>query len=150
VPHHTDVIAPLGSRSETSFKSRPDLWHRRIRCPASGWDREPRIERGFVRAEDWKAKASAGENAAPDGETGRTDQGKPLSKKLVAELTAYRTAGLRNALAGHPATALTAVVHALAAAAFYSGSDRISPTAANYFGRIEGAHCRGRARRRLG
>lgn len=60
------------------------------------------------------------------GETGRTDQGKPLSEKLVAELTAYRTAGLRNALAVQPATALTAVVHALAASAFYSRSDRSS------------------------
>lgn len=88
---------------------------------------EPRIERGFVRAEDWKAKVSDG-NAEPDGdgETRRADQGKPLSEKLVAELTACRTAGLRNALAEHPATALTAVVHALAAATFYSRSDRIS------------------------
>jgi ParB family chromosome partitioning protein len=87
---------------------------------------EPRIERGFIRAEDWKARASAGGNAEPDGETRSADQGKPLSEKLVAELTAYRTAGLRNALAGHPATALTAVVHSLAAAAFYSRSYSIS------------------------
>jgi ParB family chromosome partitioning protein len=88
---------------------------------------EPRIERGFVRAEDWK-KASVGGNAAPDGngETGRTDQGKPLSEKLVAELTAYRTAGLRNALAEHSATALSAVVHALAAATFYAGSGKLT------------------------
>ncbi len=80
---------------------------------------EPRIERGFVRAEDWKAKPSSSRNAEPDGGTRRTDQGKPLSEKLVAELTAYRTAGLRNELAEHPATALTAVVHALAAATFF-------------------------------
>jgi ParB family transcriptional regulator, chromosome partitioning protein len=86
---------------------------------------EPRIERGFVRAEDWKAKVSAGKAAEPDGAT-RSDQVKPLSEKLVAELTAYRTAGLRNALAEHPATALTAVVHALAAATFYSRSERVS------------------------
>jgi ParB family chromosome partitioning protein len=52
--------------------------------------------------------------------------GKPLSEKLVAELTAYRTAGLRNALAEHSATALTAVVHAFAAATFYSWSDRLT------------------------
>jgi ParB family chromosome partitioning protein len=87
-----------------------------------------RIERGFVRAENWKAKVSAGDNAAPDGggETGKTDAVKPLSEKLVAELTAYRTAGLRNALAEHPAKALTAVVHALAATTFYSSSDKLS------------------------
>ena len=86
---------------------------------------EPRIERGFVRAEDWKAKISAGKAAEPDGAT-RSEQVKPLSEKLIAELTAYRTAGLRNALAEHSATALTAVVHALAAATFYVGSDRSS------------------------
>jgi ParB family chromosome partitioning protein len=87
-----------------------------------------RIERGFVRAEDWKAKASAGNDTEPDGdgESRQTDQGKPLSEKLIAELTAYRTAGLRNELAEHPSTALTAVVHALAAATFYSRSDRSS------------------------
>jgi ParB family chromosome partitioning protein len=94
-------------------------------CP--GHDGETRIERGLVRAEDWKAKISAGKDAEPDGDgTRQTDQGKPLSEKLVAELTAYRTAGLRNALAQDAATALTAVVHALAAAAFYSRSYSIS------------------------
>ena len=89
---------------------------------------EPRIERGLVRAEDWKAKASAGDDAGPNGEgdTANADSAKPLSEKLVAELTAYRTAGLRNALAEHSATALTAVVHALAAATFYSRSDRLT------------------------
>jgi ParB family chromosome partitioning protein len=87
---------------------------------------EPRVERGFVRAEDWKAKASAGKGAEPDaeGESAKADGSKPPSEKLVAELTAYRTAGLRNALAQHSAMALTAVVHALAAATFYSWSDR--------------------------
>jgi ParB family transcriptional regulator, chromosome partitioning protein len=94
-------------------------------CP--GHDGETRIERGFIRAEDWKAKFSAGKaETGDDDETGRTDQGKPLLEKLVAELTAYRTAGLRNALAGDSATALTAVVHALAASLFYSRSDRSS------------------------
>jgi ParB family chromosome partitioning protein len=84
-------------------------------------DGEVHIERGFVRPEDWKAKA------VTDGETGRDADGgtakeegaKPLSEKLVAELTAYRTAGLRNALAQNPAVALTAVVHALAASTLY-------------------------------
>jgi ParB family transcriptional regulator, chromosome partitioning protein len=91
-------------------------------------DGEPRIERGFVRAEDWKAKVSVDNDAGNDaeGKTRDTDSAKPLPEKLVAELTAYRTAGLRNALAEHPATALTAVVHAFAAATFYSWSDRLS------------------------
>ena len=76
----------------------------------------------------WRAKASADKDAEPDaeGETGKTDTGKPLSEKLVAELTAYRTAGLRNALAEHSAIALTAVVHAFAATTFYSWSGKLS------------------------
>ena len=47
----------------------------------------------------------------------------PLSEKLVAELTAYRTSALRNELAQHPATALLALVHALALATFFQGSE---------------------------
>jgi ParB family chromosome partitioning protein len=89
---------------------------------------EPRIERGFVRAEDWKTKASTGDAAEPDAgrEAANADSAKPLSEKLVAELTAYRTAGLRNALAEHSATALTAVVHAFATATFHTLNDRLS------------------------
>jgi ParB family chromosome partitioning protein len=87
-----------------------------------------RIERGFVRAGDWKARTASDDDATADagGETGKADGSKPLSEKFVAELTAYRTAGLRNALAEHSATALTAVVHALAAATFYRCGDRLT------------------------
>ncbi len=83
-----------------------------------------RIERGFVRAEDWKVKAAA-RNAITDSDS-EADPRKTLSEKLVAELTAYRTAGLRNALAENPATALTAAVHALAAASFFRSSERLT------------------------
>jgi ParB family transcriptional regulator, chromosome partitioning protein len=87
-------------------------------------DGQPRTERGYFRPEDWtEAKAS---HEVGEGDTARTDSNKTLSDKLVAELTAYRTAGLRNALAEHPARALTAVVHALAAATFYQWSDGLS------------------------
>jgi hypothetical protein len=76
------------------------------------------LERGFLRTEDWKGKTSAGKNA--EGE-GKAERRKAASEKLVAELTAYRTAGLRNALAQSAATALVAVVHGLAAATFFRG-----------------------------
>jgi ParB family chromosome partitioning protein len=49
-----------------------------------------------------------------------TDAG--LSAALVAELTAHRTAALRNDLAQAPELALIAVTHALAAQTFYRGS----------------------------
>jgi ParB family chromosome partitioning protein len=78
-----------------------------------------RIERGFVRPEDAKAAAKAARNGE-DTEAGQPADGmKPLSERLVAELTSHRTAALRNELAQSPGTALIAVVHALAAAAFF-------------------------------
>ena len=84
-----------------------------------------RVERGFVRPEDEpKSKATAAE---PDGKRPAKDADglAPLSEKLVAELTAYRTSGLRNELAQHPETALIALVHALALDAFHSdGANR--------------------------
>jgi ParB family chromosome partitioning protein len=55
----------------------------------------------------------SGEGEQPDGP-------QPLSEKLVDELTARRTAALRNELALRPETALLAVIHALALAAFYN------------------------------
>jgi ParB family chromosome partitioning protein len=85
-------------------------------------DGSVRIERGFVRPEDEpKAKTNPddqkGERSAKDA-----DGLAPVPEKLVAELTAYRTSALRNELARHPATALLAVVHALALDTFFKGS----------------------------
>jgi ParB family chromosome partitioning protein len=85
-------------------------------------DGSVRVERGYVRCEDEpKSKAKAkqkGNGAAKDA-----DGLAPLSEKLVAELTAYRTSALRNELAQHPATALIALVHALALATFFEDSE---------------------------
>lgn len=54
-------------------------------------------------------------------------QGRGLSCAVVreadSELTAYRTSTLRNELAQHLATALIALVHALALATFFKGSE---------------------------
>jgi ParB family chromosome partitioning protein len=84
-------------------------------------DGSVRVERGFVRSEEEpesKAKAKDQKNPSAKDANGLA----PLSEKLVAELTAYRTSALRNELAQHPATALTALVHALALATFFEGS----------------------------
>jgi ParB family chromosome partitioning protein len=85
-------------------------------------DGSVRIERGFVRSEDdpkSKAKTADQENRPAKDADGLA----PLSEKLVAELTAYRTSALRNELAQHPATAFIALVHALALATFFEGSE---------------------------
>ena len=85
-------------------------------------DGSVRVERGFVRAEDEpESKTKAEGKKKHSGKD--TDSLAPLSEKLVAELTAYRTSALRNELAQHPATAFFALVHTLALATFFEGSE---------------------------
>ena len=87
---------------------------------ALGQDGEIRIERGYLRPEDEQQDEGEGEE---DGEGEATPKASTstngLSAALVAELTAHRTAALRNDLAQAPELALIAVTHALAARAFY-------------------------------
>ena len=106
-----------------------------------------RIERGFVRPED-EAPVEAitgGESDAPrivrsdtvvqgtvitiggaqnsDADTSEEDDAiRPLSDRLVTELTADRTLALRDALANEPNVAFQAVLHALCLSAFYRHS----------------------------
>jgi ParB family chromosome partitioning protein len=85
-------------------------------------DGSVRVERGFVRSEDEpqsKTKPEVRKDKSAKGADGLA----PLSEKLVAELTAYRTSALRNELAQHPATALIALVHALTLATFVQGGE---------------------------
>jgi ParB family chromosome partitioning protein len=85
-------------------------------------DGSVRIERGFIRTED---EPQSKGKAEPKGKRPAKDADglAPHSEKLVAELTAYRTSALRNELAQHPATALLALVHRLALATFFQGSE---------------------------
>ena len=60
-----------------------------------------------------------GEAGSPDAEAGDEDDGiKPLSERLVTELTAHRTLALRDALAGDPEIAFVAALHAFCLKAF--------------------------------
>jgi ParB family chromosome partitioning protein len=127
-----------------------------------GRDGHLRVERGFVRPAD-EAPGDGGE-----GEMGRAGQAssgaqlvtgggasfddpqdgdegdalKPLSERLVTELTAWRTLALRDALAGDPDTAHLAVLHVLTLAAFYHfGSEsclEISAKSAMFSGQAPG------------
>jgi ParB family chromosome partitioning protein len=98
-----------------------------------------KVERGFVRPEDDKADPDAadgedeadvpdrsccmvlsgGQISSPDAEENEEDGLKPLSDRLVMELTAHRTLALREVLAHEPDTAFLAVLHALALQTFY-------------------------------
>ncbi|WP_293464892.1 ParB/RepB/Spo0J family partition protein [Phenylobacterium sp.] len=106
-----------------------------------GHDGQARIERGLIRPEDEPpvvASEAEGDvegevglvtpdgEAAPDEAEPEDDGAGPLSERLVLDLTAYRTVGLRDALAGDPTLALTALVHALALRAFYPPYEQAS------------------------
>jgi ParB family chromosome partitioning protein len=121
-----------------------------------------RIECGYVRPEDEppaEPVQTKDREAQPNGESGGATQNgiitvgaggtpvaeaeaeeddglKPLSERLVTELTAHRTLALRDALANDPGTAFVAVLHVLCLSAFYrysSGSClEISAKSANF------------------
>jgi ParB family chromosome partitioning protein len=107
-------------------------------------DGDLRIERGYVRAEDEppvdpvedtdRDAPIAGEPsgatqtpvitigsgpAEPQSETDEDDTVRPLSERLITELTAHRTLALRDALANDPGVAFAAVLHTLCLGAFY-------------------------------
>jgi len=98
-----------------------------------GHDGLARFERGLVRAEDAVCDRPAdpdapdGWTAEDEGETetasapGReADEGRaPLSERLLIDLTAHRTMGLRDAVQSDQTLALTVVVHGLALQVFY-------------------------------
>jgi ParB family chromosome partitioning protein len=102
-----------------------------------GHDGEPRIERGFVRKEDDPRPAKTVNAAKENGEAA------PLSEKLVAELTAHRTLALRDALGDAPDLALTALVHALAAATFFRHSGPVSCIKVSAHSQYLGGHAPG-------
>ncbi|QTC92125.1 ParB/RepB/Spo0J family partition protein [Brevundimonas goettingensis] len=96
-----------------------------------GHDGLARFERGLVRAEDvpadppspWPEDEAADDGAdsgaqagadAPEGETPST-----LSDRLLIDLTAHKTMGLRDAVQADVGAALATVVHALALQVFY-------------------------------
>jgi ParB family chromosome partitioning protein len=99
-----------------------------------GQDGEARVERGFIRPEDEPPieepeadeadPAGGGEphtadDAVPEADEEEADGLTPLSDRLILDLSAHRTAGLREALGRQPQVALVAVIHAMALRAFY-------------------------------
>ncbi len=99
-----------------------------------------RVESGYIRPEDEPASAPDGDAGDDDGHAGATadpganapsgtaadsgdaedDDGMaPISDRLLTELTAHRTLGLREALGRQPDVALLAALHALTLRAFY-------------------------------
>ena len=92
-------------------------------------DGEVRVERGFIRPEDDNRQQNApAKGSVQDGDDDGTaaddeTESEGLSDSLVADLTAYRTLGLRLALSEQPDVALLSVTHALLAQTFYQGAE---------------------------
>jgi ParB family transcriptional regulator, chromosome partitioning protein len=107
-------------------------------------DGDLRIERGYVRPDDeapvepvdsgggdtptasgpvrqiQRAVITIGTGSSePEAETEEEDGLRPLSDRLITELTAHRTLALRDALANEPGTAFAAVLHTLCLGTFY-------------------------------
>lgn len=98
---------------------------------------EPRPEAGTGDLEDDAVQASGegneGDGATDAVEPSETDEDEglsPISDRLLAELTAYRTLGLRNALAERPDIALVAGLHALTLPVFYPMVRRVASNSA--------------------
>jgi len=105
-----------------------------------GYDGLARFERGLVRAEDaanepppWEEEATGDDDGVeapfaavapdPDEDGGLA----PLSDRLIMDLTAHRTMGLRDAVQADVGAALLTVVHALALQVFYPGDGLWTP-----------------------
>jgi len=78
------------------------------------------VDRGYVRREDETPVATLDADNEP-GED-KPPRRARLPDRLVAELTAHRTAALCDQLGRHPALALAALTHAVAAPAFRRGA----------------------------
>ena len=96
--------------------------------------RLPEVDEGEIPATAEELSPEGGPDRAADDETDRGDGNgnasgvdeeaeedglKPLSDRLLTELTAYRTLALREAVANDPGIALLAVLHALVLHLFY-------------------------------
>jgi len=143
--HLDDLDAQLTALNERPFLLDPEDVARGGAFVSLAGNGELRIERGFVRPEDEPVvEAEEGDGAEQDGEDGDNtaaaagggvtingtpvgaeepdeDDGKirPLSERLIEDLTAARTLALRNALANEPMMAFITVLHLLVLNTFY-------------------------------
>lgn len=84
------------------------------------WEGAVRIDRGLIRDED---QASDNDRNSDQATANTTKGPKPLPERLVQDLTAHRTAALRDRLANDPEAAHLALLHALVLKAFYPGRE---------------------------
>ncbi len=86
---------------------------------ARGGGGVPAGEAALAAGSEGGASITADADAEPASEPEEDEGLKPLSDRLVSELTAYRTVALREALSERPDIAYLAVLHALSLRVFY-------------------------------
>ena len=143
--HLDDLDAQLTALNERPFVLDPEDVARGGAFISLAGNGDLRIERGFVRPEDEPViDAEGGDDVEQNGDDGNDtaavegdgvtingkpigveepdeDDGKirPLSERLIEDLTAARTLALRNALANEPPVAFITVLHLLVLKTFY-------------------------------
>ncbi|ODT43333.1 MAG: DNA-binding protein [Methylobacterium sp. SCN 67-24] len=88
--------------------------------PQTGGDGDGEREGDAPNAQPMRAVITIG--GKPEPEDDEDDVVKPLPERLVSELTAHRTLALRDALAGNPHIAITALLHKLVLDTFHRTS----------------------------
>ncbi len=121
------IDAELQAASRADYA--PEAYGRAGLFAILDWNGTVRIERGFVRPEH-ETPSPEPEPQDPDADAPPPAGGalpspkvKPLPDRLVSDLTAHRTAALRDALATHPGLAVLAALHALVLQTFYQGCE---------------------------
>ena len=136
----TDELAAEFERLETAIEAlRPERYRSEDIAICGAFvsltqDGRLRVERGFLRPEDeptreaekeapeYEGKEDVSSKSDASDDDGGEQVATLLSDRLVAELTAERTAALRDRLSANPDVALLALTHALASQTFYRRS----------------------------
>ena len=141
----SEIECALGALTERPVLFDPAEVARAGAFVSIGRSGELLVERGFVRPEDEALAARDPEPSVGEAEEARSDAGdavgrggtmiipatppsepdedeglKPLSDRLVLELTAFRTVALRHALGERPEVAFLAALHGLCLQVFYA------------------------------
>lgn len=85
------------------------------------WNGEPQVTRGYLRAGD-RLSVETSDRDGAESQAVVTAKVEKLPDKVVQDLTAFRTAALRDAMAHDYGVASLAVLHALCLAQFYRAS----------------------------
>lgn len=112
-----------------ALQAKKEVWPEAEKAPAGAVlslsaDGSLHVARGLIRhAPNEPARARAERDERVDESHGETPSGTGYSEALLFELSAHRTAVLRELVAGDPVIALRALLHVLAARLLYASHD---------------------------